>query len=350
MDSMDDQGQPVTPVTAGDRLRFAREVAGLSRSDVASRTKIAERHLLAIEENRFGDLAARTYAVGFARAYARSIGLDEAEIAALVRNQLDSSDVERPAPAPSFEPGDPARVPPVRLAWVAAGGAVVVIVLLLVFWGSFLSPEGKLPDLLPESTPAPAVAKPAVRRAPPVPVAGPVVLTATDDGVWLAVTDAEGNKLIERTLAKGESRTLPIGVPGLELRTGRPEAIRVTVGGTVIPPLSDKPATMSGISLAPADLLARARPGAGVIQLTPAATPTASAPTVSAPSGAVTPAARQTSQPAPARTQAPAVRPAPRQTVRPTPSPAATAAVPAATAAPAAPPPSEPPAAMPVPQ
>lgn len=347
MDSMDDQGQPVTPVTAGDRLRFAREVAGLSRSDVASRTKIAERHLLAIEENRFGDLAARTYAVGFARAYARSIGLDEAEIAALVRNQLDSSDVERPAPAPSFEPGDPARVPPVRLAWVAAGGAVVVIVLLLVFWGSFLSPEGKLPDLLPESTPAPAVVKPAVRSAPPAPVAGPVVLTATDDGVWLAVTDAEGNKLIERTLAKGESRTLPVGVPGLELRTGRPEAIRVTVGGTAIPPLSDKPATMSGISLAPADLLARARPGAGVIQPTPAATPTASAP-----SGAVTPAARQTSQPAPARTQAPAVRPAPRQTARPTPPPAATTPAPVATAAPAAPPPppSAPPAATPAPQ
>lgn len=264
MDSTDDQGQAALPVTAGGRLRSAREAAGLSRSDIASRTKIAERHLLAIEENRFADLAARTYAVGFARAYARALGLDEAEIAALVRGQLDAEDIDRPVTMPSFEPGDPARVPPVRVAWLAGGGAIIVIIALLVFWSSFLSPQGKLPDLLPTQTHMPVASAPAQPpRAQPRSIEGQVVLTATDDNVWLEITDAAGTKLLEKTLAKGESWTVPAGAQGPRLRTGRPDALQLAVGGKAIAPLSDRPTTVTGVSLVASDLLARANPAAG---------------------------------------------------------------------------------------
>ncbi len=54
---------PLDP--AGVRLRRAREAAGLSRADIAARTKIAERHLASIEEGNFAALASRAYAVGF---------------------------------------------------------------------------------------------------------------------------------------------------------------------------------------------------------------------------------------------------------------------------------------------
>src|SRR5579864_9237382 len=94
-------------VTVGARLRHARETMGLTRADIAARTKIAERHLAAIEEERFTDLASSTYAVGFSRAYARTVGLDEREVAQAVRDKIDLDDGTGAPPKPTFEPGDP---------------------------------------------------------------------------------------------------------------------------------------------------------------------------------------------------------------------------------------------------
>ena len=66
----------------GDRLRLAREAAGLSLADVATRTRITQRHLSAIEKSDFSELPGRTYVTGFARAYARAVDLPEAEVGA----------------------------------------------------------------------------------------------------------------------------------------------------------------------------------------------------------------------------------------------------------------------------
>ncbi|MFC0204529.1 helix-turn-helix domain-containing protein [Novosphingobium soli] len=280
MENVETQGPAPSPQSAGRQLRAAREAAGLSRADVAARTKIAERHLIAIEEDRLGDLAGRTYAVGFARTYARAVGLDEQAIAARVRRQLDSEVAERPAMAPSFEPGDPARVPPRRIAWVAAIGVIVAIAVLLAFWSSFLSPQGELPDLIaqnagPDSGQTAGPAAPAAPAAAPQPTpsaapAGPVMLTATGDQVWVKVTDATGAQVLQKELAQGESWTAPAGSSGLQLRTGRPDALQISVGGKALPPLSDKPQLMSGVSLAAADLLARSAATAGAPAPAPA--------------------------------------------------------------------------------
>lgn len=264
-EAVEQAGKQAATTTIGTVLTRAREAAGLTRADIATQTKIAERHLAAIEEDRLGDLAARTYAVGFSRAYARTLGLDEKEIAEIVRRQLEAEGGREQVVVPHFEPGDPARVPSAKLAWIAGAGALVVIALLVVFWGSYLSPEGKLPDLLsPKPAPVPtkvAVPVPAASQAP-APASGPVVLTATQDGVWLRVTDAGGTRLVETELKKGESWTVPQGAQGPQLRTGRPDALALTVGGRAIPALADKPTTMSGVSLTPADLIARANPQA----------------------------------------------------------------------------------------
>lgn len=286
-DSARDAGRDI----AGLHLRAAREAQGLSRADVAARTKIAERHLLSIEESRFGDLAARTYAVGFARSYARAVGLDEGVIAQQVRRQLDAEADVRPVTVPSFEPGDPARVPSRRLAWVAAIGVIVVIGLLLVFWSSYLRPEGTLPDLTSDATPtatAPASRSAAPSAPAPVPVDGPVVLSAPVGQVWIKVTDASGAQVVQKELKQGETWTAPAGVAGLQLRTGRPDALQIVVGGKAIPRLSDKPQLMSGISLNGRDLLVRltpATPSAGT-----AVTPPMSRPSLRSPLAAPGPA------------------------------------------------------------
>lgn len=297
MENVDNNEEPQSLPSAGARLRAAREAAGLSRSDLALRTKIAERHLIAIEEDRFGDLAARTYAVGFARSYARAVGISETEIAEEVRQQLDAEAHDRPAVAPSFEPGDPARVPSARLAWAAAIGVVIVIGLLLFFWSSYLRPEGALPSLVDEGateSTSPAVASvPTVAPAPapaPATATGPIVLTAAADQVWIKVTDAAGAQVVQKELVHGETWTVPEGSSGLTLRTGRPDALKITVGGREIPALSDKPQLLS-VPLGAADLLARgtARPGTPSSSTpTAAGTPMSSATALAEPTVAAT--------------------------------------------------------------
>ena len=67
---------PVQPASAAGRaLRAARERMGMSLEDVASETRIAVRHLAALEECQFDGFAAPVYALGFARNYARAVGL-----------------------------------------------------------------------------------------------------------------------------------------------------------------------------------------------------------------------------------------------------------------------------------
>jgi cytoskeleton protein RodZ len=181
--------------SVGVRLRIARESKGLSRSDIASRTKVAERHLAAIEEGRFADLASSTYAIGFFRAYARTVGLNEREIADAVRTELGQAEAFEPRPtAQGFEPGDPARIPASRTAWTAALAALAVLAVLFFLWRSYLVPGAALPDLTrePARAPqavaagrAPAAAAPS-GAVPPGPAAGgPVVFTSTDAGIWV---------------------------------------------------------------------------------------------------------------------------------------------------------------------
>lgn len=171
--------------SVGDRLRIAREAAGLSRADIAARTKIAERHLTAIEEDRFEDLASSTYAVGFARAYARTVGLDEADIARQVRSVLEAGD-DDVLPAVTFEPGDPARIPTPRLAWFAAAGVIAVLAAIFLFWRSYFTPAVSLPDLTQDepmvaaaSEPAPVASLPAPLASDPAAIASAPALTGT---------------------------------------------------------------------------------------------------------------------------------------------------------------------------
>src|ERR1700712_4601452 len=120
-----DNERPVE--TAGQILCRAREAAGFARAQVAQLTKIPERHLLAIEQDDFAALPARAYAVGFSRTYARALGPDEAEIARLVRVELDGARTDQAPRTATFEPGDPARIPSSAFACVAAAPAIGVI-------------------------------------------------------------------------------------------------------------------------------------------------------------------------------------------------------------------------------
>ncbi len=236
----------------GDKLRRGREALGLSLQEVATRTRVPIRQLEVLERNEFTSLPGIPYAVGFARAYARAVDMDEVAIASDVRAEL-GSDMQA-ARYEAFQPADPARVPSRALAWTAA----LIALLLMVGYGVWRTQLYTPPADVQATAEAPPAAAPGRARvaARPAPTDGPVVLTATDT-IWLRIYDQAGERLLEKQMAKGESFTVPPGANNPMILTGRPDALAVTVGGRPVPPLGTAVRTISDFPISAAALLAR---------------------------------------------------------------------------------------------
>jgi len=248
----------------GAQLRAARETRGLTLEQVAAETRIPQRHLKTIEAGEFSALPARTYAIGFSRTYAKAVGLNDADVADQVRAELDAQDYGPRQRAAGFEPGDPARVPSRALGWFMAFAVVLVLAGLYFAARSFFAPAADLPSLLEEQEAEQAAAAEAQQRpAAPAPAAnasGPVVFTATDDA-WVRFYTPEGT-ITERLMLRGESYTLPADARQAMLRTGRPDALQITVGGRQVPRISEEQEVVDDVPVTAAALLARHRPAA----------------------------------------------------------------------------------------
>lgn len=272
------EAQPNTP---GAKLRAAREAQGLSIQDVASRTRIAQRQLEAIERDDYAALPGIPYAVGFARAYARAVDMDEVSVAADVRSAVNNSDMGANR-YEMFEPVDPARVPPRKLAWVVAVIFVLLIAGYTVWRTQLLTPPTG--EQIAQEEAKPVAARPA-GVAPVAPAAQPVVFTAVDD-VWLRIYDEAGERLKDGLMKKGERFTLPATAKGPMILTGRPQALNVTVGGKPIPPLGAPDRTIADVPVSAEALLAR---GTAPAAATPAAPASRPAPRRAAPAARPTP-------------------------------------------------------------
>lgn len=298
------EGSESQSISPGTKLRTAREAQGLSVQDVATRTRIAQRQLEAIERDDYSALPGIPYAVGFARAYARAVGLDEVAIAADVRHAVHNSDLGT-SRYETFEPADPARVPSRVLAWTAAAIVIVLVAGFTIWRTQLLTPPTQQEIAEGKADPAAAAPKPAVSAQPVVPAVQTVVFTANDD-VWLRIYDEAGERLKDGLMKKGESFTLPATARNPMILTGRPQALTVTVGGKPIAPLGAPDRTISDVPVSAEALLARAAPTAAGQQVpagpgarpAPAAAATAPAPVPSAPVPA-------TANPAPSPTAAP---------------------------------------------
>jgi transcriptional regulator with XRE-family HTH domain len=296
-------------------LRRAREEAGMSLAQLAAETRIGERMLAAIEVGDYAALPGRTYAIGFSRSYAKAVGLDDAEVGAAVRAELaEQAPTESRRPAQTFEPGDPARVPTARLAWLAGGLLVIALILGIVFLPGIFAPGGSLPSSLPADQPSAAASQGVPPAAPAV--SGPVVFTALEPRIWVKFTDAQGNQLMQKELAQGESWAVPTDKGEVLIWTARPDALGITVGGQAVPKLSDVQKTVKDVPVSAAALLARGTAQAAPV-VSPAPAPVASnrqgerrrTQRQSAPQADASPAA--TSAPAPAATQPAPAGPAP---------------------------------------
>lgn len=259
----------------GARLRAAREARRLELTHIASETRIPLRHLEVIEAGDFAALPSRAYAIGFARTFAKAVGLDDVAITEAVRIELADGNARRSAVGSGMEPGDPAKLPSAGLAWFGAFAALILAVGLIAFFSTrFGAGVGPAPLAAPPK-PAPSVAAaPAAASLPAT--GGPVVFTAIED-VWMRIYEEGGQRLIEKQLIEGESFTLPADAADPRINIGRPDLVAITIGGKPVPALSDKPATMSGVPVSAAALLARGQAAPAAIA-SGAATPTAARP------------------------------------------------------------------------
>ncbi len=260
-DTVAEEPPPPFPGGIGGQLRAAREERGLTLDQLAAETRIPQRHLAAIEDGEFAALPARTYAIGFSKTYARAVGLDEGDVAASVRAELDAQELgPRPRP-PGFEPGDPARVPSSTLAWLAGAAAVLLFVGGFFFLRPLFAPTAELPSLVEqEEAEQAARAAAAAEEAEPASAqvaSGPVVFTALEEGVWVRFYDADGRRLLEKLMALGERYTVPAEAVGPQLWTGRPDALGITVGGRPVPKLSEDDGVMRDVPVSAEALLAR---------------------------------------------------------------------------------------------
>lgn len=224
------------PASAGEILRGAREAQGLTLADIVARTRIPTRHLEAIEAGDYVGLPSSTYAVGFAKGYARAVGVDEVAIAAQVRD--DVGRLGRAEHYVPYETADPSRVPSRGVAIVGLGVALAVLVLVGLWYGTSLFRGGG------QAAPAETVAAadPVATTAVPTPVpsaapaGGQVILAATDE-VWLRVYDADNKTLYLGTMKPGERFEVPAAAKDPKINVGRPDKLQVTLNGAAMPAL-----------------------------------------------------------------------------------------------------------------
>lgn len=248
------------PQSVGERLRILRESAKLDLTDIATRTRIPLRHLEAIERSDYASLPSQTYALGFTRSYARALGTDEAPLVTDLREELGRNDPTLHGHLP-YEPVDPARVPSRLLAWTALALAIVLAVGYGVWRTEFYGSEPALTAITTGTVSAVSgtaerTNSVAATTTPLVtPQAGPVVLTATTP-VWLRIYDGKA-KLLEKEMAAGETFTVPESAVNPQILTGRPDALKVTVGGREVPPLGAPAQTVKDVGISAAALAAR---------------------------------------------------------------------------------------------
>lgn len=281
MDNEEAHGQPeLKLLSVADKLRQAREAAGLSIDDVAAKTRIPLRHLQAMEESRYDQLPGKTYASGFAKAYARTVDLSETEIARELRQELGEHDPQH-HDRTDYEPVSQSRLPSRALALTALAIGLVLAG-GYAFWRSTLVGEttSEIPIAAEEASAAGAAdgdaagGAAAASSAPAVPANAPIVLTAVAD-VWVGFNDpgANGRQVFDRTFKSGETYTVPAEAQKWTLRTSRPQALQISVGGKPVPQLGPADLLVKDVPLEPTALVRRAEAQQASTAAPPSAAP-----------------------------------------------------------------------------
>lgn len=219
----------------GERLRQAREAIPASLHQAARETRIRVDHLEAMERGSLRFVSGRVYLRGMLRAYARWLGLDPDEIGEELDRGLAAR--EEPPLAEAF------RTPSWRLdrrrrsPWMLGAGSAALILVSLWLVGLIKPTRVARPPAPPSPTTV-ASAEPVkppsqpteiAQASPPAPEGVRLVVSVIDARCWILVT-ADGQRVFERTLPAGESRTF-VGSRQIKAVFGNLGAVRLELNG-----------------------------------------------------------------------------------------------------------------------
>jgi cytoskeleton protein RodZ len=244
----------------GDRLRREREMRGITLDEICESTKIARRHLEALEKERFEQLPGGVFNKGFVRAYAKFLGIDEdeavADYAAAANEQPEAEDK---FPLEIHDEPDPELNPrrsslPLIFALAALAGVLVGY----FFWlkskpaaapveppqQASPAPHSSAPETSPvatqsadSSTPAKQEARDSAPTAPALQKNFVLLIKARQDA-WVSVV-ADGKSIMQRTLT-AERQKLVRADREIVLRTGNAGGIEVSFNGRPIGALGNE--------------------------------------------------------------------------------------------------------------
>lgn len=233
---------PEAHTDIGMHLKEHREKRRLSMEQVASRLKIREHYLNALEEGRFSKIPGKIYVDGYLRSYADYLGLDSAPMIAAYRGSggRSSNDDNYMLPEVSHGEMKPGR----RVLWLA------LILLLLIYSIWFISDRKK-----EEHSQNAAGTQATLNTQQPITekaLDARVVIAAKSD-VEITVLGVDGNPIYKNLMHSGETYFVPSD--GLLLKASSPEAVQIFVDGEHVTPTGKSIITDSGIILNPEKLL-----------------------------------------------------------------------------------------------
>ncbi len=232
----------------GDRLRREREMRGITLDEIAESTKIARRHLEALESEGFGELPGGIFNKGFVRAYARFLGIDEDQAVA----DYSAANHEEPEAEDKF-PLDihakPNRELNPRRSYLPIAFSVAALAGVLV--GYFLWTKSNKPHIADAgAAQLAATSQPAALNSTPQPLASgesepeaaatpaPVarkkekrffVLVKAREDSWVSIV-ADGKSVMESVLNADNQKKVKAGQT-VVLRTGNAGGIEVSFNG-----------------------------------------------------------------------------------------------------------------------
>jgi cytoskeletal protein RodZ len=242
-----------------EQLHHAREIKGLSLSDIADVTLINVKYLEQIDQGNTTMLP-QTYVRAFIREYAAVVGLDpdaimrEYDRASAPATQSASA----PAPAPARPPAADASAPPVAwLRWMFS--AVAVIGAIIILWASFTRetppPVQEIPfqSVLSENerrlspAPTPVTAPEPSRTLPTVPADSLVLRASVTDSVWLQIIVDDG--LPREYLFRPGARASWKGARSFTVTLGNAGAVEFTLNTTELGFLGKRGSVVRNVQL-----------------------------------------------------------------------------------------------------
>lgn len=263
-------------LTAGEMLRNARTTGRRKREipTISKQLCIREEFLEALENGEYNVIPEVVYILGFARNYAMELGLNPDEVVAKIKKEMGlvadcaADDEDVPACAmPSIKEESWWKIWFVKAyqfiyqnwKWFAGALGLILVVVVVMMMVSGTA-DTKAADVAPVVVTDSGLVEPKYKHTVREKFGtanrdnANVILQAEQES-WVKIEDGRGNTVFSRVLVPGDVYYVPAG-DKYKATFGNAGGIDVWVNGKLIPDVGPDHTRKSGISMAPASLMA----------------------------------------------------------------------------------------------